>query len=29
MGEEVGLNAKFDRELEGNTVLEWVPISEI
>ena len=29
MGEEIGLNAKFGRELEGKTVLEWVPTSEI
>jgi hypothetical protein len=29
IGEEIGLNAKFDRELEGKTVLEWVPTSEI
>jgi hypothetical protein len=29
MDEKVGLNAEYDRELEGKTVLEWVPTSEI
>jgi hypothetical protein len=29
MGDKVGLNAEYDRELEGKTVLEWVPTSEI